>query len=101
MHRGPAPDRKATWQLPAMAAQDAGPSSYLFITLAAARAEAVVGALAQLGEHLLCKQRVIGSIPIGSTRFGQVRAGSGPAGRAAAAVAAGGPDQRWVGSSGG
>ena len=27
------------------------------------------GALAQLGEHLLCKQRVIGSIPIGSTRF--------------------------------
>jgi hypothetical protein len=26
-----------------------------------------VGALAQLGEHLLCKQRVIGSIPIGST----------------------------------
>ena len=25
------------------------------------------GALAQLGEHLLCKQRVIGSIPIGST----------------------------------
>ncbi len=27
-----------------------------------------IGALAQLGEHLLCKQRVIGSIPIGSTR---------------------------------
>ena len=26
------------------------------------------GALAQLGEHLLCKQRVIGSIPIGSTK---------------------------------
>ena len=26
-----------------------------------------IGALAQLGEHLLCKQRVIGSIPIGST----------------------------------
>ena len=26
-----------------------------------------LGALAQLGEHLLCKQRVIGSIPIGST----------------------------------
>ncbi len=26
------------------------------------------GALAQLGEHLLCKQGVIGSIPIGSTR---------------------------------
>jgi len=26
-----------------------------------------IGVLAQLGEHLLCKQRVIGSIPIGST----------------------------------
>ena len=26
------------------------------------------GAIAQLGEHLLCKQGVIGSIPIGSTR---------------------------------
>ena len=25
------------------------------------------GALAQLGEHLLCKQRVVGSIPTGST----------------------------------
>ena len=30
---------------------------------------ASIGALAQLGEHLLCKQRVIGSIPIGSTMF--------------------------------
>lgn len=28
------------------------------------------GALAQLGEHLLCKQGVIGSIPISSTIFG-------------------------------
>ena len=27
------------------------------------------GALAQLGEHLLCKQGVVGSIPTGSTRF--------------------------------
>jgi hypothetical protein len=25
------------------------------------------GAIAQLGEHLLCKQRVVGSIPTGST----------------------------------
>jgi hypothetical protein len=25
------------------------------------------GAVAQLGEHLLCKQRVVGSIPISST----------------------------------
>jgi hypothetical protein len=28
-----------------------------------------IGALAQLGEHLLCKQGVIGSIPIGSTKI--------------------------------
>jgi hypothetical protein len=27
------------------------------------------GAIAQLGEHLLCKQGVVGSIPTGSTRF--------------------------------
>jgi hypothetical protein len=31
------------------------------------------GALAQLGEHLLCKQGVIGSIPIGSTTFAVLR----------------------------
>ena len=30
------------------------------------------GALAQLGEHLLCKQGVIGSIPIRSTEEGRV-----------------------------
>jgi hypothetical protein len=28
------------------------------------------GAVAQLGEHLLCKQGVVGSIPISSTSFG-------------------------------
>ena len=27
------------------------------------------GAVAQLGEHLLCKQRVVGSIPISSTNY--------------------------------
>ena len=27
------------------------------------------GAIAQLGEHLLCKQGVVGSIPTGSTTF--------------------------------
>ena len=27
------------------------------------------GGLAQLGEHLLCKQRVNGSIPLASTKF--------------------------------
>ena len=31
------------------------------------------GALAQLGEHLLCKQGVIGSIPIGSTSLRRSR----------------------------
>ena len=30
--------------------------------------EKKAGAIAQLGEHLLCKQRVVGSIPTGSTR---------------------------------
>ena len=29
----------------------------------------VHGAVAQLGEHLLCKQGVTGSIPVGSTSF--------------------------------
>ena len=29
----------------------------------------ILGAIAQLGERLLCKQEVIGSIPIGSTSF--------------------------------
>ena len=29
----------------------------------------LAGAIAQLGERLLCKQEVIGSIPIGSTSF--------------------------------
>ncbi len=37
------------------------------------------GALAQLGEHLLCKQGVIGSIPISSTIFLRSRM-SGPSG---------------------
>jgi hypothetical protein len=29
------------------------------------------GALAQLGERLLCKQDVVGSIPSGSTKLGE------------------------------
>jgi hypothetical protein len=45
------------------------------------------GALAQLGEHLLCKQGVVGSIPTGSTN------------RAAGSWLAALWD--WVGSSGG
>ena len=31
------------------------------------------GAIAQLGEHLLCKQGVVGSIPTGSTRADERR----------------------------
>ena len=33
------------------------------------------GAVAQLGEHLLCKQGVVGSIPISSTNGSQRSAG--------------------------
>ena len=36
---------------------------------AASEGRPACGALAQLGEHLLCKQRVTGSIPVGSTKF--------------------------------
>ena len=47
------------------------PSSYLFIrnqTDAWVQAHVIlIGALAQLGERLICIQEVIGSIPIGST----------------------------------
>jgi hypothetical protein len=35
--------------------------------------EHTYGALAQLGEHLLCKQRVVGSIPTGSTSLRRLR----------------------------
>ena len=34
------------------------------------------GAVAQLGEHLLCKQEVTGSIPVGSTYVTKVMAAS-------------------------
>ena len=37
--------------------------------LRAWRVRESLGALAQLGERLLCKHQVIGSIPIGSTRY--------------------------------
>ena len=37
----------------------------------------MVGAVAQLGEHLLCKQGVSGSIPLSSTKF--CLRGRGPA----------------------
>jgi hypothetical protein len=36
----------------------------------------LIGAVAQLGERLLCKQEVIGSIPFGSTSFQQSEDGS-------------------------
>ena len=42
------------------------------MSVPALEAEQANGALAQLGEHLLCKQGVIGSIPIGSTSLRRV-----------------------------
>ena len=39
----------------------------------APEAETNNGALAQLGERLLCKHQVIGSIPIGSTIFADAK----------------------------
>jgi hypothetical protein len=40
-------------------------------------AKAYSGAIAQLGEHLLCKQGVGGSIPPGSTKLRPVQAEEG------------------------
>src|SRR4051794_35099791 len=37
------------------------------------------GAVAQLGEHLLCKQGVVGSIPISSTNAGSMMSPAGSA----------------------
>ncbi len=49
---------------------DAAPSSHPFNQAARrARVRVRIGALAQLGERLLCKQGVGGSIPPGSTRW--------------------------------
>ena len=36
------------------------------------KTRADLGAIAQLGERLLCKQEVVGSIPSGSTKFSQI-----------------------------
>ena len=47
------------------------------MSVPALEAEQANGALAQLGEHLLCKQGVIGSIPIGSTSLRRVAASAG------------------------
>jgi hypothetical protein len=40
-----------------------------FVLTSIAGKPTLTGALAQLGEHLLCKQGVIGSIPIRSTKL--------------------------------
>ncbi len=37
-----------------------------------------VGAVAQLGERLVCNQEATGSIPVSSTRFRQFNLGSAP-----------------------
>ena len=65
--------------------QAARPSSYLFrntgCETGGTRVAASSGALAQLGERLICIQEVIGSIPIGSTMdltgFDPLRTGPG------------------------
>ena len=44
-----------------------GSSVHRTCTGQATKSREARGAVAQLGEHLLCKQEVIGSIPIGST----------------------------------
>ena len=65
------------------------------------------GALAQLGERLICIQEVIGSIPIGSTRVFGVAPTSGlrlrhmPQEGPKDLFAGRSPDGMWVGSSGG
>jgi hypothetical protein len=66
------------------------------------------GALAQLGERLICIQEVIGSIPIGSTRMeeGCVLLAAWPLGTCFKIIhwmvlPRRGADSMWVGSSGG
>ena len=39
------------------------------IELTDSLADQIIGALAQLGERLICIQEVIGSIPVSSTKF--------------------------------
>ena len=50
------------------------PLNSQFSILNSAGTAASPGAVAQLGEHLLCKQRVVGSIPISSTNFSSIAA---------------------------
>ena len=40
------------------------------------KTRADLGAIAQLGERLLCKQEVVGSIPSGSTKSSQIASGN-------------------------
>ena len=49
---------------------------------ASKRMKSAFGALTQLGEYLFCKQKVMGSIPIGSTWHGMVSNPVGPVGDA-------------------
>jgi hypothetical protein len=37
------------------------------------KSKIVIGAVAQLGEHLLCKQGVSGSIPLSSTKLLEIQ----------------------------
>ena len=74
---------------------ETGPSTYPFVAGISYLASAIwhrnasgvclttnpQGGLAQLGEHLLCKQGVTGSIPVASTKFGWGKLGRGKLGR--------------------
>ncbi len=56
---------------------------------------AATGGVAQLGEHLLCKQGVVGSIPITSTSLaGQARWAMGQVGFSPKALTSGEPETR-------
>ena len=46
-----------------------GPVEHSTLTIQHSSEAGPDGAVAQLGEHLLCKQGVVGSIPISSTRL--------------------------------
>ena len=58
------------------------------------------GAVAQLGEHLLCKQGVVGSIPISSTKAGNRGQATGNSGLATLSIAAHASLQPWTSGHG-
>ena len=70
---------------PAIQKQDGKPPRRPLGDSAAFASSVIDGAIAQLGEHLLCKQGVVGSIPTGSTSTsGTTTTDPDPAARAVA-----------------